>query len=259
MPTRKFFDKTKIRQHPAIPLLYLNTVLEQHISINLIKIISTLYIQLNALPPVPPPKFSTRNQTTSGKWMHGPKCAPTKTGGPSTDSTEPSSSNSTQPNRRNSKTYVKPPPIRPATRAKGRKRAESEGGTHSCRASRNLSCSGSVQLSRDLVMVYGFRTFLLASSPDPAASDCGCVGGGSGGVLAETIERGESRSLRGISTCGDGRVVLSRSLGRRRWRPTRGYAAPLAVSSCRAAAVRVVWRWRGGVAMGGWGTGVWGQ
>jgi hypothetical protein len=33
--------------------------------------------------------------------------------------------------------------------------------------------------------VYGFRTFLLTSSPDPAASDWAC----GGGALAETIKR----------------------------------------------------------------------
>jgi hypothetical protein len=110
---------------------------------------------------------------------------------------------------------------------------------------------------------------LLASSPDPAASDCGCVGGG---VLAETIEEGGKRRAGGgsISTCGDGRVVPSRSLGREEKQvevEVEGLRAatlrPLAVmSSCRAAAVRVVWRWRGGVAngdgwVGGWGLGVW--
>jgi hypothetical protein len=35
---------------------------------------------------------------------------------------------------------------------------------HSCSASRNLSCSGSVQISRDLVIVYGLRTLLAPSS-----------------------------------------------------------------------------------------------
>uniref|UniRef100_A0A2P2KBC0 DNA binding protein n=1 Tax=Rhizophora mucronata TaxID=61149 RepID=A0A2P2KBC0_RHIMU len=39
----------------------------------------------------------------------------------------------------------------------------------SCRASRNLSCSGSVQLSLDLVIVYGFRTFLVGSSGEDVA------------------------------------------------------------------------------------------
>ena len=37
-------------------------------------------------------------------------------------------------------------------------------GFYSWRASRNLSCSGSVQLSLDLVIVYGFRIFFPGSS-----------------------------------------------------------------------------------------------
>ncbi|KAG6554790.1 hypothetical protein Mapa_003810 [Marchantia paleacea] len=40
--------------------------------------------------------------------------------------------------------------------------------TYSWSASRNLSCSCSVQLSRDLVIVYGLRTFL-----EPSSEPCG--------------------------------------------------------------------------------------
>jgi len=56
-------------------------------------------------------------------------------------------------------------------------------------------------------MVYGFRTFLLASSPDPAASD------GGGGVLAETIERGTGPERRGISQRAVTVASCSRSQG----------------------------------------------
>jgi len=77
-------------------------------------------------------------------------------------------------------------------------------------------------------MVYGFRTFLLASSPDPAASDCG-----GGGALAETIERRAERDLNGAVMGWPRRVV--RSLA---WRWRRSVA--LSVSSCSAAVVRVV-------------------
>jgi hypothetical protein len=108
---------------------------------------------------------------------------------------------------------------------------------YSCRASRNLSCSCSVQLSRDLVMVYGFRTFLLASSPDPAASDWAC--GGGGGALAETIERRSGGDLN--VRRWPRRVVRSRGDG-------GGVCCPVCVSSCGAAAVRVV-AWAGGA---GW-------
>ena len=62
----------------------------------------------------------------------------------------------------------------PVRRSRGKRRRrwwsgigrgrERDGTTHSCSASRNLSCSGSVQLSRDLVMVYGLRTLRGPSS-----------------------------------------------------------------------------------------------
>lgn len=44
-------------------------------------------------------------------------------------------------------------------------------GAYSWRASRNLSCSSSVQLSRDLVIVYGFLTFFPELSADGVAVD----------------------------------------------------------------------------------------
>jgi len=59
-------------------------------------------------------------------------------------------------------------------------------------------------------MVYGFRTFLLASSPDPAASD---GGGSGGGVLAETIEQGERAREAGISQRAVTVASCSRSQG----------------------------------------------
>lgn len=131
---------------------------------------------------------------------------------------------------------------------------------YSCRASRNLSCSCSVQLSRDLVMVYGFRTFLLESSPDPAASDCG---GSAGGVPAETIERGAGLE-RGISTCGDGRVVFWLAERRTGGGGGGGLRAPtpVAVSSCRGPrGVALAWgrgaAWVGGGARPGGGSERW--
>ena len=65
-----------------------------------------------------------------------------------------------------------------------------------------------------------------------------------------------AREAGDLSTCGDGRVVFSLAgrSGRGRWR--RPWLAVSLRAAAARLAVRVVWRWRGGVvALGGWGGG----